>query len=162
VDDDEEERWGYSSAEEESDEPSDDMRDNASISASMAYDSEPSTPTKPTQNLPLLAMDSVLGGEARIDMDVSFTLLDPPPPGPPSRQAIHIADEDTTIRFIGYEAVRWRTWLWNLGCVLSLGILALLGHWFPRLWLRWVAREQAFIDSHNGFVVVEVCDFLSD
>ncbi|KXN85349.1 hypothetical protein AN958_11449 [Leucoagaricus sp. SymC.cos] len=133
----EEERWGYSSAEEEESEEEtfDIPHDTVSISASMAYDSEPSTPTQPSQNLPLLTMDSVFGGEARIDMDVSFTLLDAPPPGPPSRQTIYIADEDTTIRFIG--------------------LLALLGHWFPRLWLRWVAREKAFIESHNGFLVVE-------
>lgn len=159
VDSDEgEERWGYSSAEEEEseEEPVNVMRDNASASTSMEYDSEPSTPTEPTQNLPLLAMDSVFGGEARIDMDVSFTLLDAPPPGPPSRQTIYIADEDSTIRFIGYEVVWWRAWLWNIGCIFSLGILALLGHWFPRLWLLWVAHEKAFIDSHNGFVVVEV------
>lgn len=39
--------------------------------------------------------------------------------------------------------------------MLSFGILALLGHWFPRLWLRWVSHEKAFIDSHNGFIVVE-------
>jgi cation-transporting ATPase 13A3/4/5 len=158
TDEDEGERWGYSSAEEEDseDEPLDVMRDNASTTASMAYDSEPSTPTQPTQNLPLLTMDSVLGGEARIDMDVSFTLLDVPPPGPPSRQTLYIADEDTTIRFIGYEVILWRRWLWKLGCFFSLGILALLGHWFPRLWLRWVAHEKAFIDSHGGFIVVEV------
>lgn len=159
TDEEAEERWGYSSAEEDDseEEPVDIMRDNASISASMQYDSEPSTPLQPTQNLPLLTMDSVFNGEARIDMDVSFTLLDAPPSGPPSRQTIYIADEDSTIRFIGYEVIWWRAWLWKLGCFLSLGILALLGHWFPRVWLRWVATEKAFIDSVNGFVVVEVC-----
>jgi hypothetical protein len=40
--------------------------------------------------------------------------------------------------------------------VLTLGILGLLGHWFPCLWLRWVAREMAFRDVAYGFVVVEV------
>lgn len=153
-----EERWGYSSAEEDDseDEPANLLRDNASISASMQYDSEPPSPTEPTQTLPLLTMDPIFGGETRIDMDVSFTLLDPPPIGPPSRQTIYIADEDSTIRFIGYEVIKWREWMWRLGCILSFGILALLGHWFPRLWLRWVAQERAFIDSHNGFIVVEV------
>jgi len=155
-DENEDERWGYSSAEEESEESINDLREDVSISASMVYDSEPSTPVEPTQNLPLLAIDSVLGREARIDMDVSSTLLDAPPPGPPSRQTVYIPDEDTTIRFIGYEAIRWRRCLWNLGCVLSAGLLALLGHWFPRLWLSWVAHEKAFISSHSGFIVVEV------
>ena len=157
LDENEEERWGYSSAEEESEvESTNDMREDVSISASMAYDSEPSSPTEPSQNLPLLTMDSVLARETRIDMDISFTLLDAPPPGPPSRQTIYIPDEDSTVRFIGYEAIRWRWCLWKLGCVLSAGLLALLGHWFLRLWLRWVAHEKAFISSDNGFIVVEV------
>jgi len=158
LDENEEERWGYSSAEEEESEveSTNDMPEDVSISASMAYDSEPSSPTEPSQNLPLLTMDSVLARETRIDMDFSFTLLDAPPPGPPSRQIIYIPDEDSTIRFIGYEAIRWRWFLWKLGCVLSAGLLALLGHWFPRLWLRWVAHEKAFISSDNGFIVVEV------
>ncbi|XP_006461184.1 hypothetical protein AGABI2DRAFT_185471 [Agaricus bisporus var. bisporus H97] len=100
-------------------------------------------------------MESVFDGEARIDIDVATTLLNAPPPGPPSRQTLYIADEDSTICFIGYEVIRWRAWLWKLSCVISLGILSLLGHWFPRLWLRWVAREKAFVESANGFVVVE-------
>jgi cation-transporting ATPase 13A3/4/5 len=101
-------------------------------------------------------MESVFDGEARIDMDVTSTFLNAPPPGPPNRQTLYIADEDSTIRFIGYEIIQWRARLWKLVCVLSFGILSLLGHWFPRLWLRWVANEKAFIDSVNGFVVVEV------
>lgn len=154
-----EERWGYSSDEEdESDqEPPHVLSDNASIAPSMQYDSEPSTPPRPTHSLPLLTMESVFEGEARIDMDVTSTFLNAPPPGPPSRQTLYIADEDSTIRFIGYEIIWWRAWLWKFVCVLSFGILSLLGHWFPRLWLRWVATEKAFTDSVNGFVVVEVC-----
>lgn len=153
-----EERWGYSSEEEdESDqEPPHAVSDNASIAPSMQYDSEPSTPPRPTHSLPLLTMESVFDGEARIDMDVTSTFLNAPPPGPPNRQTLYIADEDSTIRFIGYEIIQWRARLWKLVCVLSFGILSLLGHWFPRLWLRWVANEKAFIDSVNGFVVVEV------
>ncbi|KAF9529431.1 P-type ATPase [Crepidotus variabilis] len=156
---DEEERWGYSSGEEDSDVESmrsqDIAPDAASITASMNYDSEPPSPVQANQTLPLLGFDSVFDGEARIDMDTTFTLLDPPPPGPPSRQTVYIADEDTTIRFIGYETIFWRVWAWRLSCVLTLGIVGLLGHWFPYLWLRWVAREKAFIDSRNGFLVVE-------
>ena len=29
-------------------------------------------------------------------------------------------------------------------------------HWFPRLWLSWVADEKAFKDMDNGFMVIEV------
>ncbi|KDR75783.1 hypothetical protein GALMADRAFT_97655 [Galerina marginata CBS 339.88] len=159
TDDEAEERWGYSSGEEDSETDSNKsvniMHDNASITPSMEYDSEPPSPSEGTQNLPLLNLDPVFGGEARIDMDTAFTLLEQPPPGSPSRQTIYIADEDSNVRFVGYEAITWRVWLWRACCVFTFGILGLLGHWFPHLWLRWVARERAFVDSHNGFLVVE-------
>jgi len=160
IDDNEDERWGYSSGEEDSEDDSQHslnvVRDNASITASMEYDSEPPSSGGGNQTLPLLNMDPVFGGEARIDMDTPFTLLDPPPPGPPSRQTVYIPDEDHTIRFVGYETIPWRAWLWRISCILTLGILALLGHWFPYLWLRWVVREKGFIEGRDGFLVVEV------
>lgn len=161
TDEEDEERWGYSSGEEVSDNDSEHSitvdRDNASITASMAYDSEPPSPTEGSQTLPLLNIDPVFGGEARIEMDTGFTLLSPPPAGPPSRQTIYIVDEDSTVRFVGYEEISFRIWLWRVCSVLSFGILSLLGHWFPRIWLSWVSREKSFINSHNGFLVVEVC-----
>lgn len=153
--DDEEERWGYSSGEEDS-EDEDMAADAASLAPSMQYDSDRQSIDEGNGHLPMLDFDPVFGGESRIDMEMSFTLTEPPPEGPPSRQTIYIPDEDSTIRFVGYEAVRWREWCWNLACVFTLGFLALFGHWFPRLWLRWVAREKAFIDAKRGFVVVEV------
>ncbi|KAJ7178426.1 hypothetical protein C8R43DRAFT_973384 [Mycena crocata] len=160
TDDDSQERWGYSSGEEDSSDESDSGRSigtNMSIPASMEYDSEPPSPGNASQGLPLLASDQVFGipGEARIGMDISFALLDAPPPGPPSRQTIYIPDEDNTIRFVGYETIWWRHWLWIFGCIITLGALGLLGHWFPQLWLRWVAHEKAFQDAAGGFVVVE-------
>ncbi|EJD02982.1 Ca-transporting ATPase [Fomitiporia mediterranea MF3/22] len=88
-------------------------------------------------------------------MDVVFEPSEPPPPGPPSRQRIFMQDEDITVLFIGYETILWRKWVWRIGCILTFGLLGLLGHWFPRFWLRWVARERAFKDSQNGFIVVE-------
>ncbi|KAK0461196.1 uncharacterized protein EV420DRAFT_1530853 [Desarmillaria tabescens] len=157
TEDDEEERWGYSSGEEDSEDDdslANTLPDNISVSVSMEYDSEPPSPGV-SQGLPLLASDQIFAGESRIDMEIPFALLQPPPPGPPSRQTIHIPDEDSTIRLIGYETIPWRQWAWRIGCVLSLDILALLGHWFPVLWLRWCAHEKAFIDANNGFVVVE-------
>jgi len=157
TDDHGEERWGYSSGEEDSDEsspPINNMNDNVSLTASMECDSDPPSPTG--ISLPLLASDQIFGGEARLDMEVPFALLDPPPPGPPSRQTLYIPDEDCTIRFVGYETIPWRQWLWRICCLLTLGILGLLGHWFPHLWIRWIAREKGFKDAKNGFVVVEV------
>jgi cation-transporting ATPase 13A3/4/5 len=102
----------------------------------------------------LLSGDQFFVNETRIDID--FEPLDPPPPGAPSRQTIYLADEDVTLRFVGYEVLRWNSWAWRLACVLSLGILGLLGHWFPRLWLHWVTKERAFKELSDGFIVIEV------
>jgi len=154
------ERWGYSSGEGDSDDGSVQsmavIQDGVSISASMEYDSAPPSPSNPSYGIPLMSSDSIFGGEARLDMETPFTLPDQPPPGPPSRQTMFISDEDTVIQFVGYEPVSWRLWIWRIGCLLSLGTLCLLGRWFPRLWLRWVACEKGFLDSHDGFVVIQV------
>lgn len=152
TDDEEDERWGYASEEEdESDVASDHDRD------SMDYRSmeDNSFHSSPGLALHVMSGDPIFGEEARIDMG-ELDLLDPPPPGPPSRQNIFIEDEDAHVRFVGYETILYRQWLWRLLCVLSFGILGLLGHWFPRIWLRWVAKEKAFKDLQHGFVVIEV------
>ncbi|KAI0633895.1 Ca-transporting ATPase [Trametes polyzona] len=150
TDDSEEERWGYTSNEEDSEEET----DIASIGPSGSEVDYGSLPPSPSRALPLLAGDPIFGSEARIEMG-ELDLLAPPPPGPPSRQTLYIADEDAHIRMVGYEPVPWRQWLWWTCCVLTFGILGLLGRWFPRLWLRWVTRERAFEDMRHGFVVVE-------
>jgi cation-transporting ATPase 13A2 len=145
------ERWGYSSGEEDEEEEDGHRRPPSDLS----YGSFPPSPTN--ASLPLLSSgDAVFGDEARIDMDVPLEDDSTPPPGPPSRQNVYLQDEDAHVRFLGFEQVAWRQWVWRAGCVLSLGVLGLLGHWFPRLWISWVAREKAFKDVKNGFVVIEV------
>jgi len=147
------ERWGYSSGEDDDEEAErDSIRAEIAREGGSDLDSYPPTPT----TLPLLVNDPIFGGETRIDMGVEFEPLEPPPPGPPSRQTIYVSDEDVNIRFVGYEVIRMREALWRICCVLSFGVLALLGHWFPRLWLRWVAQEKAFMHIEHGFVVAEV------
>jgi cation-transporting ATPase 13A3/4/5 len=88
--------------------------------------------------------------------DIIDDRLPPPPPGLPSRQSIFMPDEEMTVRFVGYQVVFWKTWYWYTGCIASAGILALIGHWFPGMWLRWTTDEKAFKQIANGFVVVEV------
>jgi cation-transporting ATPase 13A2 len=147
-------RWGYSSGEE--DEPSDvdDIAyDKSPVLSERTFSSYPPSPT-PSASLPLLSGDQFFANETRIDID--FEPLDPPPLGPPSRQTIYLADEDATLRLVGYEVLRWHALAWRLGCVLTLGILGLLGHWFPRLWLHWVTKEKAFKELSSGFIVIEV------
>jgi cation-transporting ATPase 13A3/4/5 len=153
TDDEAEERWGYSSGEED-DEESMHANDDPVSQSDVEYRSYEASPN--STSLPLLSADPIFGDEARIDIDLPLDDLDPPPPGPPSRQTIYVPDEDSTFRLVGYETIIWRQSLWRLGCILTFGILGLLGHWFPKLWLRWVAKEKAFIDINHGFVVVEV------
>jgi cation-transporting ATPase 13A2 len=147
------ERWGYSSGE------GDDSAEShvSRISSEVDFGSDPPSPTGPSSHLPLFSSDPIFGDEVRIEIDAPLESLNPPPPGPPSRQTIYVADEDSTLRFVGYEVILWRQWLWRALCVLTLGMLALLGHWLPRVWLRWVVREKAFKDLKHGFVVIEVC-----
>jgi cation-transporting ATPase 13A2 len=152
------ERWGYSSGED--DEEAEQEGADAEITREGGSDLN-SYPPSPT-NLPLLVNDPIFGGETRIDIGVEFEPLDPPPPGPPSRQALYVSDEDVNIRFVGYEVIHVRQVLWRVCCILSFGVLALLGHWFPRLWLRSVAQEKAFILIKHGFVLVEVCHTSND
>jgi len=98
-----------------------------------------------------------LFGDTRIEIEeLPRADSPPPPPGPPSRQKIHLVDEDLTVRFQGHEIIPYRRFLWNLSVFLTLGVLGLVGHWFLRFWLRWVTREKAFKDIKEGFVVVEV------
>ncbi|TFK54011.1 hypothetical protein OE88DRAFT_1624988 [Heliocybe sulcata] len=157
----EEERWGYSSGEEDDESEDEGGRGGRpSPSASdIDYGSYPPSLTgsehERGDRLPMLSADPIFGNEARIDIDMDLDPLEPPPPGPPSRQTIYIADEDNTVRFIGYETQSARQFLWRTMCILTCGILGLLGHWFPRLWLQWVSKEKAFKDMKDGFVVVE-------
>ncbi|KAH7915166.1 hypothetical protein BJ138DRAFT_1122835 [Hygrophoropsis aurantiaca] len=153
TDDEGDERWGYSSGEED-DETNSVASFNSSPPSEIDYGSYPPSPAAST-SLPLFSSDPIFGDEVRIDLGVPLESLDPPPPGPPSRQVIYIADEDSTIRFIGYEVVIWRQWLWRFCCVITCGTLSLLGHWFPRLWLKWVVYEKAFSHLKHGFVVIE-------
>lgn len=159
---DDEERWGYSSGEQDSDDPEasqsmDFIRDDTSLTPSMEYyDSDIAPPPQGSYGLPLISSDPIFGDETRIDMDIPSTLRGSPPPGPPSRQLFHILDEDNTIQVVGYGIISWRARVWRLGGILTFGMLSLVRHWFPRLWLLWVAQEKAFVDSRDGFVVVEV------
>lgn len=155
--DEREERWGYSSGEEDDSTGSHASRIPSPAVSEVDFGSEPPSPGASPSHLPLFSSDPLYGDEVRIEIDAPLESLDPPPPGPPSRQTIYVADEDVTLRFVGYETIQWRQRLWWALSVLSFGILTLVGHWLPRLWLRWVVREKAFKDLKHGFVVIEVC-----
>lgn len=70
-----------------------------------------------------------------------------------TRQQIYLPDEDTLIRLKGYRVVAAKRIVWTVLCVLSLGILYLLGRWLPKLWLRWTSQEIEFEKAE--FIVIE-------
>lgn len=148
------ERWGYSSGEESEEMESNGSRPSSPVHGDIDYGSYPPSPS--VSHIPLFSPDPIFGDEVRIDIDMPHEPLNPPPPGPPSRQTIFIAEEDNTIRFVGYEVIIWRQWLWRVCCVVTFGLVGLWGQWFPRIWLRCVVQERAFKDLKHGFVVVEV------
>lgn len=149
------ERWGYSSGEQSEETESNNSRPPSPIHGEIDYGSYPPSPSAGS-HLPLFSPDPIFGDEVRIDIDMPREPLNPPPPGPPSRQTIFIVEEDNTIRFVGYEVIIWRQWLWRACCVITFGIVGLFGQWFPRIWLRCTVKEKAFKDLKHGFVVVEV------
>lgn len=151
---DEDDRWGYLSGEEDIEE------DEAAPLRRPEYSSSReslSRPPSPTDSLPGMMRDPIFG-DTRLDF-IEPTVLDdrPPPPGPSSRQDIYIDDEDINLRFLGYELDESREWVWTIMTISSAGLLGLLGQWFPKMWLNWVAKEKGFILCSKGIIVVEVC-----
>lgn len=55
-------------------------------------------------------------------------------------QSIYLADDDVLLFMRFYEGSLFRLGLWYLGCVLSVGILVVIGHWYPGFWLAFNTR----------------------
>jgi cation-transporting ATPase 13A3/4/5 len=155
-----EDRWGYHSSEDEAS-----VDDGPSARGSIYPASSRGThspPSSPTIAFPGLGRDPIFG-DTRIDIDdESIAESLPPFSGPPTQQDIHIVDEDLRLRLIGFEAVLWRRWAWNILTLCTFGLLGLLGHWFPEFWLRCVARRKPFAAPSTNLVIVEVCGLLND
>ncbi|GAA6064384.1 hypothetical protein JCM10212_002917 [Sporobolomyces blumeae] len=102
-------------------------------------------------------------GESRIDFDEYSgdddemsslgSIDDDKKGGPPTHQLVYIADEDLPLRFVGLHVSRVKTILWWVGCVLSGGILWLLGRWLPNLWRNTTGKPGQF--DQSSYVVVE-------
>lgn len=60
------------------------------------------------------------------------------------RQTIYIADEDLQILFQGWGEKTYKTILWSIGVVFSLGLLSLLGKWIPEWWLNGRGKDREF------------------
>jgi cation-transporting ATPase 13A2 len=116
-----------------------------------------SRPPSRSGDFPFISRDPLFGDvnqhfQGLSEEDIALSI----PPGPPSRQRIFLTDEDVTVQFVGYEVIPWRLWGWRFGCCLSAGSLALIGNWFPRLWMTCTMHERPFSDIRKGYIVVEV------
>ncbi|KAG8686375.1 hypothetical protein FRC09_014172, partial [Ceratobasidium sp. 395] len=129
-----------------------------------AFESEQysaSPPPSPTASLPILTGGAdPFFGDARIDISPPASLYDDHAQLPESRQNVYVADEDARLRLTGYTRVGWRNAVWHVVVVLSLGVLALVGRWIPRMWLRFVAKEVPFVEATFVVVETEHSDFL--
>lgn len=80
----------------------------------------------------------------------------------PSRQTVILPDEDLSIRFTCYRTDPFRRLIWWAGCIVTFGILGLIGRWVPRTWVRFCGKETAFDEAKEGsWLVVEVSFMIS-
>lgn len=46
-----------------------------------------------------------------------------------SSQSVYIMEDDIQVRFLGWRSIHWKVVLWLMGCVISAGVLWLVGRW---------------------------------
>ncbi|GMK53976.1 hypothetical protein CspeluHIS016_0105620 [Cutaneotrichosporon spelunceum] len=140
--------WGYGGE--------DDDELNEGYASSLADDT--SLPPQSPPGSPRLPLVPVMGGDI---FGQSTGQYDEEPKEfdestEPSKQTVLLPDEDLSIRFTGYRTDTFRNIMWWIGCILTLGALALLGRWIPRMWVRFVGRETSFKEAKKGaWIVVE-------
>lgn len=153
-----EENWGYSSNERDTySEMSGGDRDDddQSFRSSLADDTSLPPQSRPSSPIPLLPSDGIFGDPQGASGDQSsiqlFTDV-----SSASKQTINLPDEDLSIRFTGYVTSTFKSLIWMVGCILTLGGLGLIGRWVPNIWVRWCGRETDFEKSGTeGWLVVE-------
>lgn len=156
------ESWGYTSNEDDQDTSSlisergeggeEGYSSSLADDTSLPPNSRPSSPP-----IPLLPSDGIFGDP---HPEQQNSLVSEPFAGPDTtfRQTILLPDEDLKIRFTGYVTDTLKSILWFIGCVLSFGILGLIGRWVPNTWIGWVGKPTDFDKRKDGaWAVVEVC-----
>ena len=71
------------------------------------------------------------------------------------KQRVYLEEEDIELTFIGYKYNLSRLYLYYLLCVLSGGIVFLLGRWMPQRYIAFVAQKCEM--SKAECIVVQVC-----
>jgi cation-transporting ATPase 13A3/4/5 len=78
---------------------------------------------------------------------------------PDFSQLVHLEEEDIQLRFTGYKYVQMRLYIYYLACLLSAGVLFLLGRWMPKYYISFVAITCRM--GQAEFVVIEVSQHYS-
>ncbi|KAK3846048.1 MAG: P-type ATPase-like protein [Linnemannia gamsii] len=78
-------------------------------------------------------------------------------------QKVYLEEEDIELTFIGYRFLQTRLYIYYLACVLSGGVLFLLGRWMPQRYLAFAAEkcdmsqaESVVVEDAWGQLVTEV------
>jgi cation-transporting ATPase 13A3/4/5 len=155
------ESWGYTSNEDDQDTSSlisergeggeEGYSSSLADDTSLPPNSRPSSPP-----MPLLPSDGIFGDP---HPELQNSQVSEPFAGPDTtyRQTIVLPDEDLKIRFTGYVTDTLKSIIWFIGCVLSFGILGLVGRWVPKTWIGWVGKTTDFSNRKDGaWAVVEV------
>lgn len=155
------ESWGYTSNEDDIDTASliSDRGEGGDegYSSSLADDTSLPPNSRPSSPpIPLLPSDGIFGDP---HPEQQNSLVSEPFAGPDTnyRQTILLPDEDLKIRFTGYVTAAFKSILWFLGCIVTFGILGLIGRWVPKAWIGWVGKPTDFKEKKDGaWAVVEV------
>lgn len=160
------ESWGYTSNEDDQDTSSliSDRGEGGEegYSSSLADDTSLPPNSRPSSPpMPLLPSDGIFGDP---HPELQNSQIGEPFAGPDTayRQTIVLPDEDLKIRFTGYVTDTVKSILWFIGCVLSFGVLGLIGRWVPKAWIGWVGKATEFNKRKDGaWAVVEVSGIVS-
>ncbi|KAF9921400.1 hypothetical protein FBU30_008602 [Linnemannia zychae] len=68
-------------------------------------------------------------------------------------QRVYLEEEDVELIFTGYRFIKFKMFLYYILCILSFGIIFLLGRWLPRRYVAFVAQKCEM--NHAEFIVVE-------
>ncbi|KAF9123796.1 hypothetical protein BGW39_008689 [Mortierella sp. 14UC] len=69
------------------------------------------------------------------------------------QQRVYLEEEDVELIFTGYRYRKSKLYLYYILCVLSFGIIFLLGRWMPRHYIAFVAQKCEM--NHAEFMVVQ-------
>lgn len=64
------------------------------------------------------------------------------------QQLLHLEEEDVEVNLYGYRYNGLRYLIYRTLCVLTLGIVWLIGRWVPEWWIRWIGEPVPLKDAN--------------